>query len=592
MGHLMTHDGGISGRELRGGADRRAAALTLLCAATLAVASSGTPDGGVGAAASPAANPSPVITPTDPPAPAGSTAPAIAAESPTPGASDHPEILMTWLEPGASGGRLRFSRLAGKDWSEPITIAEGISPLDPGDRPSLTVIDTQAVRRTLIARTGDVVARSGDGGRTWTRLPVSRLPFASFAGGDEGGYAFWLAASGDGSAKLLGTRILTGESLLDPLVSSGSATAAAMTWDGPIVVYRDRGADGAGAIAVVRRQDAQWTSPHPVYGDEWPAARTPASGLDVAALKRQVAAAWCSESPSRSRLFVAFSGDAGRTFGAPVEVDGGVGDRSPSGPVAVALDDNADALLLWMAAATPAEVTLNLARVTPNGRRGEEIVLAKGPATLFGGAPQIVRAGGRVAVTWLEDSPGRVRAAEIPLSGVPAPAARRPAAGTASAQGGAPRPSRGSGRVGELAPDFELTSLEGKKVSLPSLRGRAVLLNLWATWCVPCLQEMPELAALHQRHGENGLVVLGVSVDSADALASVKEFVAERKLPFVVWLDPEMRLSRALRVLGLPTSLVIDRRGRIILRRDRPISAADPDLEKALGLALRDPKTP
>jgi len=121
----------------------------------------------------------------DPPAPRGSTSPTLATESPTTFTKEH-EILMTWLTPGKSGGRLQFARLSGQTWSQPITVAEPVSMLNPADRPSLTVIDTQGVRRTLIARTGDVVARSGDGGRMWGRLPAGSLLFASFAGGDEG----------------------------------------------------------------------------------------------------------------------------------------------------------------------------------------------------------------------------------------------------------------------------------------------------------------------------------------------------------------------------------------------------------------------
>src|SRR5438477_6791658 len=158
------------------------------------------------------AGPSLALTSIDPPAPPGSTSPALAAEDPTTVTREH-EILMTWLEPGETGGRLRFARLSQETWSQPVTVAERVSTLGPADEPSLTVIDTQAVRRTLIAQTGDVVAQSGDGGRTWTRLPAPALPFASFAGGEEGAYAFWLAADGDGSAKLLGTRVLAGETL-------------------------------------------------------------------------------------------------------------------------------------------------------------------------------------------------------------------------------------------------------------------------------------------------------------------------------------------------------------------------------------------
>jgi peroxiredoxin len=524
-------------------------------------------------------------TAIDPPAPPGSTFPALAAEGAATVTKEH-EILMTWLAPSASGGRLSFARLSGQAWSQPITVAEPVATLGPADRPSLTVIDTQGVRRTLIARTGDVVARSGDGGRTWTRLPAPALPFASFAGGDEGAYVFWLAADGDGPAKLLGTRVLAGETLLDPRVAGGSGTSAAMTWDGPVVVYRDRSTKDALDVAMVRRQDARWTLPRPVHVEGWRAAQEPKSGPQVAALRRQVAVAWYTEAPPRPRVLVAFSSDAGRTFGAPVEVDARESDHAPSGSVDVALDDNGHALVLWMATTGPSEATLNLARVSPDGNRGEALVLAQGLPARLGGMPQIARAGNRVAVTWNEGVPARVRAVAVPLAGIPAPGSRRP--GAAAASGRTSRPYAGRGRVGEPVPDLELVSLDGDKVSLASLRGRAVLLNLWATWCVPCIAEMPELAALHERHDAKGLAVVGLSVDSADAADKVRAFVAERKIPFAVWLDPEMRVYRALRVQGLPATFVIDREGRIAWRRDRPIAADDPELRKALSRALSD----
>ena len=537
----------------------------------------------------------PKPTAIDPPAPLGSTYPALAAEGATTVRKGH-DVLMTWLEPG---GRLRFARFSQGTWSQPVTVAEPVSTLDPLDRPSLTVFDTQAVRRTLIARTGDVVARSGDAGRTWARLPAPVLPFASFAGGDEGGYVFWLDAAGDGSAKLLGTRVLAGETLLDSSVASGSGTSAAMTWDGPIVVYRDHSGAGAQDIARVRRQDARWTRPRPVHHVAgWFPDRKPQSGPEVAALRRQIAVAWYTEAPHRPRVLVAFSSDAGRTFGAPVEVDVKEGDRMPLDRVDVALDDDGHALVLWMTSAGPSGATLNLARVPVDDRRGQELVVAEELSGRPGDLPQITRVGDGVAVAWTEDVPEpsasrrpalqRLRAVDVPLAAIPAPDSRR--GDPAVADGEAPEadvPDRSA--AGEPVPDRELMSLNGDKVSLTALAGRAVLLNLWATWCLPCIAEMPELAALHERHGAQGLVVVGLNVDLADASDRVRAFVSERQLPFPVWLDPEMGVYRDLRVKGLPATFVIDRRGKIVLRRNGAITADDPELEKALGRALREP---
>ena len=77
-----------------------------------------------------------------------------------------------------------------------------------------------------------------------------------------------------------------------------------------------------------------------------------------------------------------------------------------------------------------------------------------------------------------------------------------------------------------------------------------------------------------------------MNVDSAETSNKLRAFIAERKIPFAVWLDPEMRIPRTLRVEGLPATFVIDREGRIVLRLERPIAANDPDLEQAVSRAL------
>jgi|GEM_PF-1841146 len=534
---------------------------------------------------------SPAPVAIDPPAPPGSALPVLAVEGPTT-VNREPEVLATWLEPG---GRLRFARFSRGAWGPPVTVAEQVSTLDPADAPSLAVIETHGVRRTLLARTGDAVASSGDGGRSWTRLPAPPLAFASFAGGEEGAFAFWLDPAADGSARLLGTRVLEGETLLDPRAAAGAGTAAAMTWDGPVVVYQAGSAGQEREIALVRRQEARWTVPGRVNGEEWRPVAGPAGGLDVVAEQRMVAVAWIAGTPRGPRLAVAFSGDAGRTFGAPVAV-GAPDDPVPAGPVAVALDEDGHALVLWTAAAgASGAAALHLARVAPDGRQGQPLTLATASSAPALGRPQLARAGGQVAVAWTEagagDTPGRVRAVAVALATLPplaSPRLTQPARA-----GGAAEAYTGRGRVGDAVPGFELVSLQGDEVSLPSLRGRPVLLNLWATWCLPCIEELPELAALQERHRGEGLAVVGVNVDAADRIDRVRKFVADRKVPFAVWLDPEMSIAKALRVQTLPATFVIDREGRIVLRRDLQLEAGDRELAEAMRRVLGvGPATP
>ncbi len=124
---------------------------------------------------------------------------------------------------------------------------------------------------------------------------------------------------------------------------------------------------------------------------------------------------------------------------------------------------------------------------------------------------------------------------------------------------------------GAPAPEFRAPSLRGDTLALSALRGRVVLLNAWATWCTPCRWEMPEIEALYQRLAGKGLVVVAVSQDEApgpDAmyggtLADVAGFVSENHLTFPVLLDPGRRLAQLFGIVGLPTSILIDRHGRI-----------------------------
>lgn len=136
--------------------------------------------------------------------------------------------------------------------------------------------------------------------------------------------------------------------------------------------------------------------------------------------------------------------------------------------------------------------------------------------------------------------------------------------------------NRGSVPVqkGAPAPEFRFPSLKGDTVALSALRGRVVLLNVWATWCTPCRWEMPAIQRLYDRLGPRGLVVLAVSEDmepgpGADfggTSMDVVPFVRDNRLSFTVLLDPHNRAQDLYGLTGLPTTFVIDKSGRIVRR--------------------------
>ena len=119
------------------------------------------------------------------------------------------------------------------------------------------------------------------------------------------------------------------------------------------------------------------------------------------------------------------------------------------------------------------------------------------------------------------------------------------------------RPSGDAFAPGAPAPVFELESLSGKRQSLGDFKGKVVLLNFWATWCAPCVAEMPALERLQQVLREEGLVIVSINHDSPDARAEVERFARERGLSFEILLDPDLSLPPKYGITGFPESFFV-----------------------------------
>ncbi|MBW2149775.1 MAG: TlpA family protein disulfide reductase [Deltaproteobacteria bacterium] len=112
------------------------------------------------------------------------------------------------------------------------------------------------------------------------------------------------------------------------------------------------------------------------------------------------------------------------------------------------------------------------------------------------------------------------------------------------------------------AQDFQTEDLQGKLVSLSNFRGKIVLLNFWATWCKPCVVEMPDLEKLHQRYKNDGLVVL--TINYGETKEKVKGFMTRNRLNLPVLLDPTKKISKRYRTFALPTTYLVDRAGYLL----------------------------
>jgi len=139
--------------------------------------------------------------------------------------------------------------------------------------------------------------------------------------------------------------------------------------------------------------------------------------------------------------------------------------------------------------------------------------------------------------------------------------------------------------TGAPAQSYPLTDLEGRTDSLAHYRGHVVLLNLWASWCAPCRSETPALDRLYRDNRAKGLVVIGVDQGESPRVAA--SFAAEMNLHYPILIDEEQLYGRAYESIGLPTSVIVDRDGRIVRGIDGELTLAQ--MRAAVGPLLGTP---
>jgi peroxiredoxin len=132
-------------------------------------------------------------------------------------------------------------------------------------------------------------------------------------------------------------------------------------------------------------------------------------------------------------------------------------------------------------------------------------------------------------------------------------------------------------RVGLPAPDFTLPGLDGKKVSLSDYRGKVVFVNIWATWCPPCVEEMPSMQNLYQKLKSENFEIMAVSIDSQGAKV-VAPFMKKYKLTFPALMDSMGTIKRIYKATGVPESYIIDKDGILAKKVIGPLDWSQPDI--------------
>jgi len=330
---------------------------------------------------------------------------------------------------------LLFATLEGDRWSTPRSIAAGSDWfVNWADFPSLAVYPGgEALAAHWLAKSAggtydyDVhISQSTDGGQSWG---PSFIPHTDGVSAEHGFVtlmplsadrmmAVWLdgrntrsAGSGNqdrGSHEGHGAGAMTlrtatfdpagnlyDESELDPWVCDCCQTDAALTDQGPVVIYRDRSEEEIRDIYLTRRVDGSWTVPQPVFSDNWQIAGCPVNGPAIDARGMEVAAAWFSAAEGEAQVKVAFSADGGATFGAPVRIDSG----NPLGRVDLLMVDVQTALVTWLESAAEG-ADIRAVRVGPTGILGPPVTLVRTSESRQSGFPILVQHGEDFLLAW------------------------------------------------------------------------------------------------------------------------------------------------------------------------------------------------
>lgn len=138
---------------------------------------------------------------------------------------------------------------------------------------------------------------------------------------------------------------------------------------------------------------------------------------------------------------------------------------------------------------------------------------------------------------------------------------------------------------GFLAPNFELETLSGSRVAIDDLRGKAVILNFWASWCPPCRAEMPAFQQALEENSDNDLAILGVNATNQDSLLDVENFLQEYRIGLTIPLDVNGQVSRLYQIHSLPTTFFINKQGiinKVIIGGPIPLSLLRIEIQQLL----------
>ncbi|BCS32259.1 hypothetical protein TBR22_A14690 [Luteitalea sp. TBR-22] len=338
--------------------------------------------------------------------------------------------ILSWVERRGATATLKFAELADGRWGEARVVASGEDWfVNWADVPSVIRLDATRMAAHWLQRSGpekyayDVrLSHSIDGGRTWSPSisphddgTKTEHGFATlFVAPGQGLGAVWLdgratrpAAGHDGHgaggamtvrhAAYDGAWRRVADAAIDLRACDCCPTAVAVTSDGPVVAFRDRSESEVRDIAVARLEQGRWTTPTVVAPDGWTVAACPVNGPRLAASGRRVALAWFTAVGDAGHAYVAFSSDAGRTFGRRVRLDAG----TSMGRVDLALLDDGTAVATWIEIGNEG-AALMVRTVSHDGTMSPAVRVTALEGSRTSGYPRMTRHGDALVFAWTD----------------------------------------------------------------------------------------------------------------------------------------------------------------------------------------------
>jgi len=363
------------------------------------------------------------VTPLEAPAAAGSGQPQLSVSG--------RGVLLSWVEREGRTATLKLAERTASGWSEARTVASGSDWfVNWADVPSAMRLSNGTLAAHWLQKSGegtyayDVrLSYSTDDGRTWApsftphhdgtqtehgfaslfEMPGGGLGLVWLDGREMGGGSHDASGHGGGGAMTLRFATYdtqwkqTAEMPIDLRVCECCPTTAVVTAEGVLTAYRNRSDDEIRDIYVSRFAKGAWSQPRPVHDDGWQINACPVNGPMLAARGRDVAIAWFHARDTEGQSFVAFSSDAGRTFGAPIRVD----ERASTGRVDVAWLPDGAALATWIES-TGGGAELRARRIGRDGVKSEAVTITPLGPGRASGYPRVAVHGDEILFAWTD----------------------------------------------------------------------------------------------------------------------------------------------------------------------------------------------